>query len=90
MNIEEIQKFLDNKTTAGNEYVRITFKKRDAIDGLFVKHNRDYSELKAKNFWRIVPKSQFTAYVKTLDVGLAKIFSGSEFSRLKLSTVNED
>jgi hypothetical protein len=85
MNVEDIQKFLDNKTSDGNEYVRITFKKRDAIDGLFVRSNKDYTELKAKNFWRIVPKSQFTAYDKTKDIGLARIFSGSEFSKLKLA-----
>jgi hypothetical protein len=85
MNIEDIQKFLDNKTSASNEYVKITFKKRDAIYGLFVRDNKDYTELKSKNFWRIVPKSQFDAYQQSRNVSLAKIFSGSEFSRLTLN-----
>jgi hypothetical protein len=85
MNIEDIQKFLDNKTSSGNEHVKITFKKRDAIYGLFVRDNKDYGELRAKNFWRIVPKSQFDAYQRSRNVGLAKIFSGSEFSRLTIS-----
>jgi hypothetical protein len=86
MNIDDIQKFLDKKTDANNEYVKISFRKRPAIQGLFVRENRDYEDLKAKNFWRIVPESQFATYRKTKDIGLAKIFSGTDFSRLALPT----
>lgn len=86
MNTEDIEKFLDKKTSAGNEYVKITFKKRDAVYGLFVKDHVDYVELKAKNFWRIVPQSQFNAYHQLKNVGLAKIFCGSDFTRLTLAT----
>ena len=82
MNTEDIQKFLDNKTSSGNEYVKINFRKRDAVYGLFVKDHGDYVDLKAKNFWRIVPQSQFDAYRQLKNVGLAKIFSGSDFTRL--------
>jgi hypothetical protein len=82
MNIEDIQKFLDKKTSVESEYVRISFKKRDAIYGLFVKGHKDYTELKAKNFWRVVTKTHFDAYSNSKDIGLAKIFSGSEFSKL--------
>lgn len=85
MNTEDIQKFLDNKTSSGNEYVKITFKKRDAVYGLFVRDHRDYSDLKAKNFWRIVPQSQFDAYLQSKNIGLAKIFCGSDFTRLTVS-----
>lgn len=85
MNPEDIQKFLDNKTSADNEYVKISFKKRDAIYGLFVRDHRDYGDLKSKNFWRIVPQSQFDAYRHSKNVGLAKIFSGSDFTRLTVS-----
>ena len=85
MNIEDIQKFLDNKTSAHQEYVKISFKKRDMICGLFVQDHRDYTELKSKNFWRIVPQSQFEAYQKSRDIKLAKIFCGTEFSRLTLA-----
>ena len=84
MNIEEIQKFLDTKATQGDNYVRITFKKRNAIYGLFVTGHKDYEDLKSKNFWRIVPRSQFEAYDVSKNVGLAKIFHGSEFSRLTI------
>jgi len=85
MNIEDIQKFLDNKTSSQQSHVMISFKKRNMICGLFVKGHRDYNDLKSKNFWRIVPQSQFTAYEKTGDIQLAKIFSGSEFSRLSIA-----
>jgi hypothetical protein len=86
MNIEDIQKFLDKKTDTKNEYVKISFRKRPAIQGLFIRGNRDYADLKSKNFWRIVPESQFASYQRTKDIGLAKIFSGTDFSRLTLST----
>lgn len=85
MNIEDIQKFLDTKTSADFTHVRIAFKKRDAIDGMFIRDYKDYSELKAKNFWRIVPRSQFTAYKKSKDINLGRIFSGSDFSRLTIA-----
>ncbi|RYG53823.1 MAG: short-chain dehydrogenase [Chitinophagaceae bacterium] len=68
----------------------ISFKKRNMICGLFVKGHRDYTDLKAKNFWRIVPQSQFTAYQKTGDVQLAKIFCGAEFSRLSIAKVSAE
>jgi len=84
MNIEDIQQFLDKKTSQDNQYVKIAFKKRDTIFGLFVRGHRDYNDLKLKNFWRVVPRSQFDAFSETKDVGLAKIFSGSEFTRLTI------
>ena len=81
MNSEDIEKFLDSKSMENQEYVKISFKQREAIFGLFVKDN-DYAYLKAKNFWRIVPQSQLNAYKTTKNVNLAKIFNGAEFSRL--------
>ena len=83
MNIEEIEKFLDTKISIDSNYVKISFKKRDSIYGLFIK-DRDFSDLKSKNFWRIVPQSKFDAYHKSKDVNLARIYSGSDFSRLTL------
>lgn len=84
MNIDEIQKFLD-KTSTGSAYVKITFKRRDAVYGLFVREHKDYGDLKSKNFWRIVPQNQFEAYSRSKNIGLAKIFHGSDFSRLTVS-----
>lgn len=83
MNIDDIARFLDKKTTAENNYVKITFKKRDAIYGLFVK-DKDYADLKSKNFWRIVTRTHFDAYNRSKDINLAKIFNGHEFSTLTL------
>lgn len=82
MNTEEIEKFLETKASGDEDYVKIIFKKRDSIYGLFVRGHHDYSDLKSKNFWRIVPRSQFDAYRKSKDVNLARIFNGSEFTRL--------
>jgi hypothetical protein len=81
MNTEEIEKFLTTKTSEKNNYVKIDFKKRDSIYGLFVK-DRDYNDLKSKNFWRIVTRPHFDEYNKSKNVNLAKIFSGSDFTRL--------
>jgi hypothetical protein len=83
MNTEEIQKFLDKKTNENDHYIKIDFKKRDSIYGLFIQ-DKDYSELKSKNFWRIVTQTHFDEYNKSKNVNLAKIFNGSEFSRLTL------
>ena len=83
MNIEEIEKFLKKDKNALEQCIKIIFKKREAIYGIFVKSN-DYNDLKSKNFWRIVTKTHFDQWFKTKDVNLAKIFSGSEFSRLVL------
>lgn len=84
MNIADIQQFLDRKTSVGNAYVRIAFKKREALFGLFVRDYKDYDELKSKNFWRVVPRSRFDAFKETNDVGLARIFHGAEFTRLTI------
>jgi hypothetical protein len=85
MQTEEIQKFLTTKTTPDNNYVKIDFKKRDSIYGQFVMDG-DYQDLKTKNFWRIVTRRHFEEYKKSKNVNLAKIFNGSEFSRLTLLT----
>jgi hypothetical protein len=87
MNIEQIELFLNkdkttNKDKAAQEAcVKINFKKRDAVYGLFIK-SRDYDDLKSKNFWRIVTKTHFDQWHKTKDMNLARIFSGSEFTKL--------
>ncbi|HZH36280.1 MAG TPA: short-chain dehydrogenase [Flavisolibacter sp.] len=81
MNIEEIEKFLEKNRQLQNEYVKIKFKQREAIYGLFVK-DTDYAYLKAKNFWRIIPQSKLDAYRSSNDSSLARIFNGAEFSHL--------
>jgi len=88
MNVEEIEKFLDKQEGPKPDMVKIDFKKRDPVYGLFLKGN-DYSELKSKNFWRIVTKLNLEQWNKTKDVNLAKIFSGSDFSKLSLPKVSK-
>jgi hypothetical protein len=86
MNTEDIEKFFEKKATLNEDYVKISFRQREAIYGLFLK-DADYNYLKAKNFWRIVPQSQLEAYKATRNISLARIFNGAEFS--KLSTYAE-
>ncbi|RYY90873.1 MAG: short-chain dehydrogenase [Chitinophagaceae bacterium] len=81
MTTEEIQTFLTRHSV--EVPVKISFKKRDAIQGLFIK-DRDYSDLSSKNFWRIVTKTHLDAYKKSKDMNLSRIFHGSDFQKLSL------
>ena len=85
MNPQQIKKFIESKTTQKGRYVKIEFGKREPIYGIFIEE-ADYQDLSAKNFWRIVTSKNFDAYNKTKDVNLARLFNGSEFSRLSLLT----
>ncbi len=85
MNNEEIQKFIETKAAPVNSYVKIDFKKRETIYGLFLM-DADYNDLKAKNFWRIVTRKHFDEYTKSKNPTLARIFNGAEFSKLSLLT----
>lgn len=81
MNTEEIQTFLNEKLPSQDAYVKIDFKKRDSIYGLFIR-DKDFNELKGKNFWRVVTRNHFETYKKSRDNNLARIFNGAEFSKL--------
>ncbi len=81
MTSDLIEKFVESKEMTG-QTVNIFFKQRNAITGLFIQGN-DYHELKAKNFWRIVAGSKIAEWQQTKDMNLARLFSGSDFSRLK-------
>lgn len=85
MKSEDIEQFFARKATLNKDYVKITFKKREAFYGLFLKE-ADYVHLKEKNFWRIVPQSQLETYASSKNVSLARIFNGEEFSRLSPHT----
>jgi hypothetical protein len=80
MTNEAIIKFIDSKGHA-TKALNIHFKTRSTITGLFVRGN-DFQELQSKNFWRIVTSTNLGEYEKTKNMNLAKIFSGSEFTRL--------
>lgn len=81
MNIEQIELFLKRDRAQTENCVKINFKKRDAVYGLFIK-SKDYDDLKSKNFWRVVTKMNFDQWHKTGDMNLARIFNGSEFTKL--------
>jgi hypothetical protein len=86
MNTEQIQKFLAQKINGNENYVKIDFKTRDSIYGLFITHTQDYQDLRTKNFWRIVTRKHFDNYNKSKSLEYARIFNGSEFTRLSLLT----
>ena len=76
-----IQKFIEYKDRTGKA-VNIFFKQRNPINGLFIQW-KDYDEMKAKNFWRIVSESKIEEWKKTKDITLARLFSGGDFTKLK-------
>ena len=78
-----ITKFLEPAHLAKTN-VKIEFKKRNSIVGIFVS-SPDYEDLKSKNFWRIVSEVHIPEWKKTSDNKLAKIYSGSEFTRLTIA-----
>lgn len=81
MTSDMIEKYIESKDITGKP-VNISFRQRNAIVGLFIE-SKDYQELKAKNFWRIVAESKIEEWNKTKNTDLAKLFSGTDFTRLK-------
>lgn len=80
MTNEQVDKFLETQP-AKPIPVMISFKTRSSFAGLFLK-TADYAELRSKNFWRIVSEANIPNYNTTGDASLARIYNGSEFTRL--------
>lgn len=80
---EQIAKFVETEQQ-NNPSVKVEFKKRNTIIGLFVRL-KDYDELKSKNFWRLVTEPNLESWHKSQDINNAKMFNGSEFTRLSVS-----
>ncbi len=80
---EQIAKFVETEQSSNNT-VKIEFKKRNSIIGLFIKHT-DYEELKSKNFWRLVTEANLDIYNKSKDINSARMFNGSEFTKLSVT-----
>ena len=80
MTNDQVQSFLLKKQKLPLQ-VHISFRKRDAFNGLFIQLI-DFEFLKRKNLWRIVGEANLEAYAKTKDESLARIFNGIEFTRL--------
>jgi hypothetical protein len=83
MTVEQIETFLAKESIPVGKIIRFELKKRNPVRGLIVQ-GKDYNDLKAKNFWRIVTQTNLVAYQKTKDINLAKIFAGSDFAKLSL------
>jgi hypothetical protein len=83
MTNDQISNFLKPEYL-GNSRIQISFKTRQSIKGIFIKTN-DFAELKSKNLWRIVSESKLDEYIKSKDIGLARIFNGVEMTRLSLA-----
>jgi hypothetical protein len=81
MTSEVIEKYIESKEITGKP-VTISFKQRNNITGLFIQAY-DYAEMKKKNFWRIVSESKIAEWQSSNDINLARIFSGSDFTRIK-------
>jgi hypothetical protein len=64
-----------------NRPVTIYFKGRPPVTGQFIQ-TRDFEELKTKNLWRIVNETKLKEFQKTMDNDLARIFNGSDFTRI--------
>jgi hypothetical protein len=84
MTYEQIEQTLQKKNVP-NRVFEIRFKVRGPIKGLFIK-TADYQELSHKNLWRIVSESYIAEYKKTQNENLARIFNGTEFTRLEAQT----
>lgn len=82
MKYEEIEKIIQNQDSK-DPMVQISFKTRSSIKGIIIK-TTDYGELSRKNLWRIVTEKYIDSYKASNNENLAKIFNGSEFTKLEL------
>lgn len=85
MTVEQIERFLDNHPLRTDGSSRVFFKTRNTFEGTFIQAP-DFAELKKKNFWRLVAASRMEDFRKSKDVGLSRIFNGSEFTKLAAAT----
>lgn len=81
MTNEQIDNFLTKETLA--KVINVNFKSRNAIQGVFLAGN-DFEDLKSKNLWRIIPVARIEDYKKTNNLGLSRIYNGSDFTKLKV------
>jgi len=84
MNIEKIADFVSKNSTGKDKYIRIDFKNRAAVYAHFLTESNDYKDLSAKNFWRVVTDKQFADYEVSKSLNFARIFHGSDFTKLTL------
>lgn len=83
MTSEQIEKFLSSETKS-KSLVRISFKTRNSILGIFIQ-TADFNDLKVKNFWRIVSEANVEKWEKSKDMNLCRMFNGAEFTKLAVA-----
>jgi len=83
MTAEQIEKFFSSNVKS-NSLVRISFKTRNAVVGIFVQ-TPDFDELKLKNFWRIVSEANYEQWKQSKDYSLVRMFNGAEFTKLAIA-----
>jgi hypothetical protein len=81
MTVEQIEKFIAQHPKNLTQLVKISFKARNAVNGIFIQTN-DFAELKQKNFWRIVTATHMENYMKSKDLAYSRMFNGAEFTKL--------
>ena len=81
--VEQIEKFFNNASDNVAGPVKISFKTRNTVEGVFVRAS-DFTELRGKNFWRIVTVKYLDEYKNSSDLNFSRIFNGAEFTRLSL------
>lgn len=82
MTIEKVGEFIEKRKKA-DSMVKINFKVRSAVTGMFIQSG-DFEELGKKNLWRIVTETHADAFRQTRDMNLCRIFNGAEFKKLEL------
>lgn len=82
MTNDQITSFFQNAKLK-DRIVKIDFKSRSSIIGLFI-DTADSTELNAKNLWRIISEPKIKEFFAGKDLSLARIFNGTEFTRLSL------
>lgn len=80
MTAEAIEKYIGTKNHT-EKALNIHFKTRSTLTGLFIK-GVDFKELQEKNFWRVVAEARIEEWKRSKNLNLARIFNGSEFTRL--------
>lgn len=80
MTNDKIEQYIE-KRQKRNTPVNIHFKERSTVTGLFIRE-KDYEELKSKNFWRVVNNEKLKEWQKTKDINLSRVFNGLSFTRL--------
>lgn len=88
MTNEQIDSFVQKNEFDRNP-VKVSFRTRNAFTGIFVK-TADYDDLKSKNFWRIVNETNVKKYMSSKDASLARIFNGTEITKLTVVKLLED